>query len=33
MLPLGFILLSHDLHLVRRMRRRFSVWWTKRRKS
>ncbi|CDM57506.1 MULTISPECIES: membrane protein [Rhizobium] len=33
MLPLGFILLSHDLHLVRRMRRRFSVWWVKRRKS
>ncbi|OWV99055.1 hypothetical protein [Rhizobium sp. R693] len=32
MLPLGFIVLSHDLHLVRRMRRRVSVWWSKRRK-
>ncbi len=32
MLPLGFIILSHDLPLVRRMRRRLSVWWTKGRK-
>jgi len=32
MIPLGFIVLSRDLHPVRRMRRRFSVWWSKRRK-
>ncbi|OCJ03841.1 hypothetical protein A6U87_17265 [Rhizobium sp. AC44/96] len=33
MIPLGFVVLSHDLHAARRMRRRFSVWWEKRRKS
>jgi len=32
MLPLGFVVLSHDLPLVRRWRRRFAVWWTKRRR-
>jgi hypothetical protein len=30
MLPLGVILLSHDLHIVRRWRRRFSLWWARR---
>jgi hypothetical protein len=30
MLPLGFIVLSHDLPLARRWRRRFSVWWHRR---
>lgn len=30
MLPLGVILLSHDLHIVRRWRRRFSLWWVRR---
>jgi hypothetical protein len=30
MLPLGFIVLSHDLPLARRWRRRLSVWWHRR---
>lgn len=33
MIPLGVLLLSHDLHIARRMRRRFSVWWHRRRNS
>jgi hypothetical protein len=33
MVPLGILVLSHDLHIARRMRRRFSVWWQRRRKS
>jgi len=32
MIPLGFVVLSHDLHIVRRARRRMIVWWEKRRK-
>ncbi|KQV83610.1 PGPGW domain-containing protein [Rhizobium sp. Root1220] len=32
MVPLGVLVLSHDLHVARRMRRRFAVWWQKRRK-
>jgi purine-cytosine permease-like protein len=32
MVPLGILVLSHDLHIARRMRRRFSVWWQRRRK-
>jgi len=32
MLPLGFIVLSHDMPVVRRWRRRFAVWWTTRRR-
>jgi len=32
MLPLGFIVLSHDLPLARRWRRRLAVWWHRRRK-
>jgi purine-cytosine permease-like protein len=31
MLPLGFILLSNELHVVRRMRRRLGIWWSRRR--
>lgn len=31
MLPLGVIVLSHEMHIVRRARRRFSVWWNRRR--
>ncbi|MEX0839255.1 MAG: hypothetical protein WD034_06965 [Parvibaculum sp.] len=27
MLPLGVVVLSVDLHPVRRFRRRFEVWW------
>jgi hypothetical protein len=31
MLPLGFLLLSNELHVVRRLRRRIAVWWSRRR--
>lgn len=30
MLPLGVLVLSVDLHPVRRMRRRIEVWWGRR---
>lgn len=33
MVPLGFIVLSHDLAFVRRQRRRLSVWWARRRET
>ncbi len=32
MLPLGFIVLSHDMPMVRRWRRRFAIWWTRKRR-
>jgi hypothetical protein len=31
MLPLGFLILSHDLPFVRRQRRRLGLWWASRR--
>lgn len=31
MVPLGLLVLSHDLARVRRWRRKVTVWWTKRR--
>ena len=31
MLPLGVLVLSVDLHPVRRVRRRIEVWWGRRR--
>jgi hypothetical protein len=31
MLPLGVYLLSHDFHVVRRLRRKAQLWWSKRR--
>lgn len=31
MLPLGVIVLSHDLPAVRRARRRMVVWWSRKR--
>jgi hypothetical protein len=31
MLPLGFLVLSHDLPFVRRQRRRIALWWARRR--
>ena len=31
MVPLGLIVLSHDLSAVRRRRRRLAVWWASRR--
>lgn len=33
MLPLGFLVLSHDLPIVRRKRRRIAVWWARRKAS
>lgn len=30
MIPLGLIVLSHDLPAVRRRRRRLAVWWASR---
>jgi len=30
MVPLGLIVLSHDIPAVRRRRRRIAVWWTRR---
>ncbi|MFB9952176.1 hypothetical protein ACFFP0_25305 [Rhizobium puerariae] len=31
MLPLGLLVLSHDLSFVRRQRRRTTIWWARRR--
>ncbi len=31
MIPVGLLILSQDIARVRRWRRRFSVWWTRRR--
>ena len=31
MVPLGLVVLSHDLAFVRRRRRRVAVWWSRRR--
>jgi len=33
MIPLGLLVLSHDLSWARRRRRRLDVWWEKRRRS
>ena len=33
MLPLGFVILSHDIPLARRWRRRMSVSWARRRRE
>lgn len=33
MLPLGVLVLSVDLHPVRRIRRRVEVWWGRRQKT
>jgi hypothetical protein len=33
MIPLGLMVLSHDLPWARRRRRRLDVWWEKRRRS
>ena len=30
MVPLGLLVLSHDLSFVRRQRRRLAVWWASR---
>jgi hypothetical protein len=30
MVPLGLLVLSHDLPVVRRMRRRVGLWWARR---
>ncbi|OAP42776.1 hypothetical protein AU381_14970 [Sinorhizobium glycinis] len=31
MVPLGLLVLSHDIPAVRRARRRLAVWWARRR--
>ena len=31
MVPLGLLVLSHDIAFVRRRRRRVAVWWARRR--
>ena len=31
MVPLGVLVLSQDIAIARRLRRRFSVWWARRR--
>ena len=33
MIPLGLFILSHEFHIVRRLRRRASVWWERRRRA
>jgi hypothetical protein len=33
MVPLGFLVLSRDVPIVRRWRRRLGVWWAKRRRK
>ncbi|MBC2773916.1 hypothetical protein H6M51_13710 [Rhizobium sp. AQ_MP] len=33
MLPLGLLVLSHDLPAVRRRRRKMAVWWSRRKAS
>jgi hypothetical protein len=33
MLPLGILVLSLEYHPVRRLRRRFEVWWGRRRRK
>ena len=33
MIPLGLLVLSYEFHVVRRLRRRFQVWWEKRRRQ
>lgn len=32
MIPLGLLVLSYEFAVVRRLRRRFVVWWERRRK-
>jgi hypothetical protein len=33
MVPLGLLVLSHDIPAVRRARRKLAVWWTRRRSN
>lgn len=33
MIPLGLLILSYEFHWIRRMRRRFSVWWQRRKRA
>jgi hypothetical protein len=33
MIPLGLLVLSYEFHWIRRMRRRFAVWWQRRRRA
>ena len=33
MIPLGLLILSHEFHLFRRLRRRTIVWWERRKRA
>jgi purine-cytosine permease-like protein len=33
MIPLGLLVLSSDFHSIRRLRRRLTVWWERRRRQ
>ncbi|MCG7394892.1 PGPGW domain-containing protein [Microvirga sp. ACRRW] len=33
MVPLGILILSFDLHMARRLRRRTIVWWERRKRA
>jgi purine-cytosine permease-like protein len=33
MIPLGLIVLSIDFHPIRRLRRRFQIWWARRKQK
>ena len=32
MIPLGLLVLSHEFHIVRRVRRKLIVWWERRKR-
>lgn len=32
MIPLGLLILSHEFHVVRRVRRRLIIWWERRKR-
>ncbi|SUU90224.1 putative transmembrane protein PGPGW [Aminobacter aminovorans] len=32
MIPLGLLVLSHEFHVVRRVRRRLIIWWERRKR-
>lgn len=32
MIPLGLLILSHEFHVVRRVRRKLIVWWERRKR-
>ena len=32
MIPLGLLILSHEFHVVRRVRRKLIIWWERRKR-